>query len=203
MVQAPLPSDIPNVFGLNQPQHLVSKLYFELQQLMESLSVWTKSGSFPEPLFIAFNTAVTAWHITDWLWESKEATRASISKRFKFQYNEWPQNGRSTGLERFQDAVAKDSRPLYICREIANASKHMRKRKSDPTVKAIADWHPAVEAAGHAKVGDLILSLTIVDGDKQQDATYLFIEAAGYWEKRKRPANHASRDIVIREKMPH
>jgi hypothetical protein len=44
---------------------------------------------FPEPLFIAFNTAVTAWHITDWLWESRESTRALMKRRFNFDYNEW------------------------------------------------------------------------------------------------------------------
>ena len=64
MVEAIKPSDIPNVFGLNEPQHMLSKLYFEIMKLMDSLSVWTKCKEFPEPLFIAFNVAVTAWHIT-------------------------------------------------------------------------------------------------------------------------------------------
>jgi hypothetical protein len=67
MAEFPKPSDIPNVFGLNQPQHMLSKLLSEIFQLQTSLSVWTKRTEFPEPLFIAFNVAVTAWHITDWL----------------------------------------------------------------------------------------------------------------------------------------
>jgi hypothetical protein len=75
MAQAPPPSDIPNVFGMNEPQHMLVKLHTEIQSLMESLSVWTKSGAFPKPMFIAWNTAVTAWHITDWLWASKQTTR--------------------------------------------------------------------------------------------------------------------------------
>ena len=189
MVEPPKPSDIPNVFGLNEPQHMVSKLYFEILELMESLSVWTKSGEFPEPLFIAFNTAVTAWHITDWLWESREPTRALMKRRFKFEYNEWSQNGRNTGLHKFQDAVASDCRPIYICREIANASKHMRRKKIDPTIKAVAEWHPALEAVGHVKVGDLVMSLTILDGDQRHDAERLFIDAAGYWENLLRAEN--------------
>jgi hypothetical protein len=65
VVEAPKPSGIPNVFGLNEPQHVVSKLYFEIMKLMDSLSVWTKSREFPEPLFIAFNTAVTALAAAD------------------------------------------------------------------------------------------------------------------------------------------
>ena len=46
MVEAIKPSDIPNVFGLNEPQHMLSKLYFEIMKLMDSLSVWTKCKEF-------------------------------------------------------------------------------------------------------------------------------------------------------------
>lgn len=184
MIEVPKPSDIPNVFGLNQPQHMVSKLYFEIMKLMDSLSVWTKVQEFPEPLFIAFNAAVTAWHITDWLWESREETRTLLKKRFGLEVNvnEGSNKGHGKGLNKFKDAVAKENRALHICREIANASKHMRRRNSDPAIKAFAEWHPAVEPAGHVNVGDLVLTLSIFDGDKKWDAVRLFIEAAGYWE---------------------
>src|SRR5580693_1957546 len=40
---APPPSDIPNVFGMNEPQHMLTKLYVEIWDLSASLSVWTKS----------------------------------------------------------------------------------------------------------------------------------------------------------------
>ena len=183
MVEVPKPSDIQNVFAMSEPQHMVSKLYFEILKLMDSMSVWTKSEAFPEPVFIAYNAAITAWHITDWLWQSRVQTRDLLAKRFKFSYNEWSRNGRRTGLEQFQKAVATDFRPLYICQEIANGSKHMRRTKSDADIKAIAEWHPAVEAVGHVKVGDLVLSLNIFDGDKKWDAMNLFIKVAGYWEK--------------------
>jgi hypothetical protein len=152
LVEPPKPSDIPNVFGLSEPQHMVSKLYFEIMKLMDSMSVWTERREFPEPLFIAFNTAVTAWHITDWLWESRETTRALMKQRFNFDYNEWSFRGRNTGFDLFQKAVARDCRALYICREIANASKHMRRRKSDPKIRALAEWHPVLESVGHGRV---------------------------------------------------
>ena len=42
MAEPPKPSDIPNVFGLNEPQHMLSKLYFEIMKLMDSLSAWDK-----------------------------------------------------------------------------------------------------------------------------------------------------------------
>jgi len=40
-------SEIPNVFGMNEPQHMLTKLYVEIQDLSTSLSVWTKSEAFP------------------------------------------------------------------------------------------------------------------------------------------------------------
>jgi hypothetical protein len=59
----------------------------------------------------------------------------------------------------------------------------MRRRRSDPAIKAVAEWHPAIEAAGNVKVGDLVLQLSIFDGENKTDAALLFIDAAGYWEK--------------------
>jgi hypothetical protein len=87
------------------------------------------------------------------------------------------------GLEEFQDAVAIDSRFLYVCREIANGSKHMRKNKIDPEITAEARWSLAIEGVGHIKSGDLILNLFIIDGDHEQDANRWLIQAFGYWEQ--------------------
>jgi hypothetical protein len=181
MAQGPKPSYIPNVFAMNEPQHMWVKLAWELQHLTDCMSVWVDNGGYPEPLFRAFNTAVTAWHISDWLWQSSPETRAVLKKRFKVSCKETP-SGISKGLKRFQDAVAKDCRALHICREIANGSKHMRKANPDPAIKAMARWDPVVEGAGLVKPGDLIMSLIIADGAKEQDAVLWFIEAFGYWE---------------------
>jgi len=183
MAVPPEASELTNVFGLNKPQHMLTKLYIELQRLMESLSVWKKNEGFPEPLFNAFNTAVTAWHMTDWLWEVNATTRDRLKCIYNFEFNEWSTNGRNVGLERFQNAVAADFRQLHICREIAFGSKHMRRRRPDPDIKAVAEWHKAVQAAGEVKVGDFVMSLAIYDKDVKSDAVYMFIETAGYWEK--------------------
>ena len=83
----------------------------------------------------------------------------------------------------FQNKIAKDCRDLYICREIANGSKHMRTDKRDEKVRAMAKWSAVVEGAGLVKPGDLVMDLRIADGDKERDAELCFIEALGYWEK--------------------
>src|SRR3979490_2472783 len=89
------------------------------------MSVWVDNEQFPVPIFVVFNGAVTAWHITDWLWQSSAENRNKLAKRYKFAFTEGTPSGIGRGLERFQEAVAKDSRHLFICREIANGSKHI------------------------------------------------------------------------------
>jgi hypothetical protein len=201
MAEAPPPSDIPNVFGMNEPQHMLTKLYVEISDLSTSLSVWTKSESFPRPLFIAWNTAVTAWHMTDWLWASKQTTRDKLSKKFKFEYNETTVSGREKGLERFQKAVREACRELHICREICNASKHMRLKSNDPDICLEIEWHAAKEAVGEVKVGDLIMNLMVNDKEKKTDAQLVYIEAAGYWEALLKDEEFISMDAALPPKV--
>jgi hypothetical protein len=154
MVETPKPSDIQTVFAMNDPQHMWVKLAWELQQLTESMSVWVENDPYPEPLFWAFNTAVTAWHISDWLWQSNAKNRAILTKRFGFSSKE-TKNGRRNGLKKFQRCVAEQNRALHVCRYVANGSKHMRLEKTDPNIRAFATWDPVVEKVGLVKLGDL------------------------------------------------
>lgn len=65
--------------------------------------------------------------------------RAILAKRYKLKFVEGSKNALRLGLEEFQTAVADDCRFLYVCREIANGSKHMRKNKIDPVITARRD----------------------------------------------------------------
>ena len=105
-----------------------------------------------------------------------------MKKRFKVSCKE-TKSGVKKGLKRFQDAVAEDSRALYICRELANGSKHMRTSTPDPAIKALTKWDPVVEGVGLVKPGDLKMSLMVSDGAKEQDAILWFVDAFGYWER--------------------
>jgi hypothetical protein len=183
MVQAPKPNDISNVFAMHQPQHMMAKLVWELETLMKSTSVWTDNKGYAAPIFAAFNTAVTAWHISDWLWQSCAETRAILANRFKLSYSEGTNNQLHVGLKRFQKVIVEENRPLYVCREIANGSKHMRKRNTDANIRAVVDWLPAVESVGLVKAGDLVPSLIIADGLDRRDAVQWFIQAFGFWEQ--------------------
>ena len=182
MLDQPKQSAIPNVFGMDHPQHMWMKLAWELNALMGSMSVWKDNEAAPEPLFHAFNTAITACHITDWLWQYQPETRSKLAMKFQLVFEETP-TGIKRGLERFQEAVVLHCDELRVCREIANGSKHMHKNKVDPNIKAQAVWSKVVEGAGYAKPGDLVMSLRVTHNDKEIDAELAFIEAFGFWEK--------------------
>jgi hypothetical protein len=200
-VDAPKPSSLTNVFGLDNPQHIYTKMMVELMRFQDASSVWTKNEPFPESLFIAFNLAVTIWHMTDWLWMSSPTARQILKKRYSLQFDEKTQSGLEKGLCGFQKAVRAERRSLHVCEEIANASKHMRRRKTDPSIKAVVEWHEVIEAAGHAHKGDLLMSLSIVDNGKKQDATLFFIDAIAYWEGLLRAQNLLSEDAILPQKI--
>jgi hypothetical protein len=132
MVESPKPSEIQNVLAMDDPQQMLAKLLWEIRELTDAMSVWVDNEEFPVAIFIAFNAVVTAWHITDWLWQSSSERRAALAKRYNFAYAE-TETGIRKGLERFQNAVVEDCRALYVCREIANGSKHMRRKKQTRT----------------------------------------------------------------------
>lgn len=181
MAEPPPPSTIKNVLAMDDPQQMVAKLLWEIRELTTSMSVWVDNEEFPIAVFIAFNGIVTAWHITDWVWMSSRERRVILAKKYGFNYAE-TDTGIRKGLERLQEALVKDCRALYVCREIANGSKHMRRKKSDPDVKAKAEWHKALERVGVVDVGDYVMSMSITDGSETLDPIHWLIEAFGYWE---------------------
>ncbi len=200
MIEVPKPSDIENVFAMSEPQHMLSKLLWEIDELTQSQSVWVDNETFPSPIFRGWNAAVTAWHITDWLWAAKPEIRSKLGTTHGFVFEE-TNSGIRKGLEKFQEAVAIRDRALYICREIANGSKHMRRTKSDPTIKAKAVWREAIERVGLVVPGDLVLGLEISDGDKTKDALQWFIDAFGYWENLFRDNDWISADMRLPDKI--
>jgi hypothetical protein len=73
-MRVPDPNDHPkapsNVFALATPHHLLIKLAWENGQLRQPLKTKQPIAWTHAPAYHAFNCAVTAWHLTDWTWES-------------------------------------------------------------------------------------------------------------------------------------
>jgi hypothetical protein len=144
--EVPKVGDIGNVFAMHEPHHMLAKLLWEIHELTTSMSVWVENEQFPVSIFRSWNAAVTAWHITDWLWASSKETRDLMRKRYDV-FDDETKKGLRKGLGVFQDRIAEDCRELYLCREIANGSKHMRTEKRDEKVRALAKWDPVIEGA--------------------------------------------------------
>lgn len=171
---------LKNVFALRNPEDLLRKLVWEVEQLRVSLHPDT--DEFPwalAPAYRAYNCAVTAWHMTDWTWQScTDGQRSRIAEKFGFSMS----SENRKNLTRFYDAVAASSRELHICREIANGSKHMKLEKDDGAVVARAEWARVVEPTEKRKVGDYIFTLHIDDDGRHMTAINVFIKAGQYWE---------------------
>ena len=112
-----LPEPPDKVFGLATPQHMLMKLGWEIAGLRSALSVPIKPGA--EPAYHAFNCAVTAWHMTDWIWQSATADdRVEVLSKLAA-----PATGKSN-FGAFTQALTQRHRVLHICRQIATGSKH-------------------------------------------------------------------------------
>ena len=70
---------------LASPTHVLHKLRWEISQLKKALvSEPEKLAYTHAPAYFAFNCAVTAWHLADWVWEASGSDqRAEILQRFR------------------------------------------------------------------------------------------------------------------------
>jgi hypothetical protein len=122
LIIRPPPAGPSSVFALATPQHMLAKLAWEIRQLGESLAPNDADFVWPlVPAYHAYNSAVTAWHLVDWIWcTADQKLRAQLAEKFHFDI---PSSARK-GLARFSDSIARDCRALHLCRIIANGSKH-------------------------------------------------------------------------------
>jgi hypothetical protein len=169
-----IPLDLPAppqaVFSLATPHHMLIKFSWEIRQLKISLE---KPSDNPfevnVPSFIAFNCAVTGWHLADWTWNATdEPLRKSLADHFKFDLKSANRNNLST----FYDRLSADCREIYICRMIANGSKHMKLDRSDPSIAAKVERRPC---------DGVDYGLTVVDNDETIPAQEVFEGAFKYW----------------------
>lgn len=161
-----------SVFALATPQHMLTKLGWEIRLLRESLSPERDDFLWPlTPAYHAYNCAVTAWHLVDWTWcTADQELRAQLAQKFRFDV---PSTARKA-LERFSDSIARDCRALHICRVIANGSKHMKVMKPDLSVKAQIKWDGEPHFLQRPYVTDM---------GKARPAVEVFDETFRYWHQ--------------------
>lgn len=120
------PADVPappdKVFMLATPAHMLQKFHWEIMRLKEALTEKPeKLGYVHAPSYCAFNCAVTAWHIADWVWQSADAHHEDLLSRFGLPLTVDDKKNFSL----FQRGIRQTSRAIHICRQLATGSKHM------------------------------------------------------------------------------
>jgi hypothetical protein len=153
--------------------HLLSKLHWEIAGFRRSLHN-RHMHRWLLPAYHAFNCAVTAWHMTDWIWmyislgEQRElAAKHGLAR---------------ADLRDFQDAIAQESRALNACREICNGSKHreVTRKRADPHVRAGATWGELKASRKKAETAYGV-RWEITDRVGTRPALDVFSEAEDYW----------------------
>lgn len=160
--------------GLEHPSDLLAKLDWELDQFNEPNLEDEMLSSYR-----AFNCAVTAWSICDWVWnagspELKAALRAASP------------NPSASGSEILAALLRSECRPLAICQQLANGAKHFRKdRHNDPNV--VSHRLPGVSLyvskdGTESRVVSNI-GIFIQDGATTYSDIGLFSRARDYWRE--------------------
>jgi hypothetical protein len=147
---------VQTIFELRDSRDLLEKLRWELQNLF-----CRQRHDVAVCQYHTFNCAVTAWHITDWLWRDLppqlkgELRNASgeLLREFKD----------------FQEYVREACPALKLCNQVANGSKHSGFRK----VSAIIS-----DGDGY-DYGNPV----IIDGDTHHSADKVFYDALFWFEK--------------------
>jgi hypothetical protein len=186
IVPQELPRPPSQVFMLATPAHMLIKLHWEIYGLRKALSEAPEHlGHVHAPSYCAFNCAITAWHLADWVWKSSPpALRANILADLGVEVR----GQGPVGLTEFQNGLRDRSRALHICRQVATGSKHMIVRDHpDPHVRAEMRWEREPARAGKMRAGDALATfrcqLVISDQGAEQPAIDVFETAFRDWER--------------------
>lgn len=182
MPKVPLSSPKPpnRVFALATPRHMYMKLYWELKEFEDHLD--SQEGVDIQGHLIAaykaFNTAVTAWHLVDWVWGS--VPKESRSEAFRTLQID------GKNQEDFNNGLIAKSKCLKICKEVANGSKHMSDKKS-LSMKADLKWKSVPAQAGTLYAGGPLsrhyFDLVIEDENQIISALEVFRGTQKFWRR--------------------
>lgn len=150
---------VPQTFAVEDARDMVDKLYWEIEE-------YNNETNLPKKLWRGYNCAVTAWHITDWLWREAKGEQT---------------------LSEFQAAMIKKCPDLLPCRYIANALKHggVDRNQNDSiqvvvraTEAELGDCPQAILESQKSKHWEIV----IIRPDGETDALRIFYSVQTYWD---------------------
>jgi hypothetical protein len=169
------PPKLQEVFDLSTPQHMLDKLFWEVDLFKGGLDDPGVFG-YRNSGFAAFNCAVTATHCADWAWSSAEQdTREALGVRFGFTVSG---NERSDAVA-FFDALEKANRDFYICRKLANGAKHMRRGPQPHPVEAVVEF----SRRSYETEGRYLVDFVVKDGEVTNLVSDVFSRMCDFWER--------------------
>jgi hypothetical protein len=158
--------------GLNSPPDLLAKLHWEIEQL----GLTVKEEEEAVASYRAFNCAVTAWSISDWVWN---AASGDLRQRLR---SESPKP-EASDAECFASLLRDQSRELAICQQLANGSKHfILDRHNDATVSSYRSASVSFYLTDDGKGRSVpTYGVFIEDGTRTYSDLGLFSRARDYW----------------------
>jgi hypothetical protein len=160
--------------GLNSPTDLLAKLDWEISELGHPVEQEQEAIAS----YRAFNCAITAWSITDWVWN---AASDGLRKRFRAE----SPKPKATDSECFASLLRHQCRELAICQQLANGSKHFVLRDhNDATISSYRSASVSVYLSKEGKTRAVpTYGVFIEDGAQTYADAALFSRARDYWSQ--------------------
>lgn len=174
--------DPKRVFYLSSPSQIFMKLDWEIDNLLMTLKEQeSEFKSHEVAAYQAFNTAVTAWHLTDWTWNSiPDEAKKKLSIDFSFDLV----GSHSHDFKSFQSALINKSQALAICWDICSGSKHFDMHKNSK-VDAKVEFKVKNATAGEFRAGQPLQRFSydflVVWRGQTFRAVDIFSEARDFW----------------------
>ena len=157
-------------FALRSPADLLEKLKREFKRLQEDETYQSDH---------AFNFAVTAWHMTDWVYKDARQRDPANPKPFGYK-----------GKGNFQKTVRDNCTALDICYELAQGSKHFelrqeqrkRVRKTDTSLTGDPSAFLGFFKLDHDRLAGTVLKIRLTSEESVR-AEDVFAEAITYWRE--------------------
>ena len=151
---------IPQTFAVENALDMSNKLMWEIEAYRDEPELTPK-------LWRAFNCAVTAWHISDWLWKERRDEGLDVGS-----------------LSRFQKTMQARSGALRLCKHIATASKHGGvDRSPDLSIRVTIRAKNSAEELSFAEIDrSQHWEITICDHSGESDAIQVFWKALEFWD---------------------
>jgi hypothetical protein len=163
------------VFGLRSAQHLFKKLVWEHEHFRHAMAADNYRYPDPSPIYWAFNCAVTAWHLVDWIWaDATDEQKAKLASTYGFN--------QADGRDAFAKALLDLVPELAACSDIANGSKHFKLTRPKTSVEAETNFAVVVDPAmtGLSR-GDYLLAMHVWLPGRNMTAGYFFDTLLAFW----------------------